>query len=293
MIRKVQEAILITNLNQSQIILLSCGLFRHGRMKISKKFLLLLAVLVPVLVLTSCNDDDFPESTPFVNIEGRIFTQNEFGQPLYSERSGVNIYLETDFRNFDVQGNNTGVFRLTNAPTGTYMIRYSKENYGTIERRGIRLVSANPDFEIIDGFQQIPSVTLTKLPTTSFNNVQAVLNGEPEEGDTLTLSVAATMVPPPPPTGQAKGYRIFVGTGNTVSNESYIFQEHFSSTDANLTQVFEEELFSNIPSTPGSVLSVVLYGDANFDETYEDGTGQLIFPNLSEDPSSAVSVVIP
>lgn len=263
-------------------------------MKMTTKILLLLTVLAPALVLTSCKgDDDFPTPPATTSLEGRVFTQNEFGQPLYNERAGVSVYLETGFRTFNIQGNNTGVYRLTNAPTGTYMMRYSKTNYGTIERRGLRVITTNPQFEILDGFQQIPSVTLTKLPTTSFNNVQAVLSGDPDDDIPFTLTVSATMVPPPPPTGQAKGYRIFVGIGNSVSKQNYIFQKHLTSTAENLQDVLEEELFGSIPNTPGSVLSVVIYGDANFDETYEDETDQVIYPNLSVQPSAVVSVIIP
>ncbi|MCA1752108.1 MAG: carboxypeptidase-like regulatory domain-containing protein [Cryomorphaceae bacterium] len=262
-------------------------------MGIFKNILLLIVMPVQAFLLTSCNDDDFPEPPATTNIEGRVFTQNEFGQPLYDERSGVSVYLETGFRNFNVMGNNTGVYRLSNAPTGTYIMRYSKNNFGTVEKNGLRVITTNPRFEIIDGFQQIPSVTLTKLPTTSFNSVQAVLNGNPEQGTPLTLSISATMVPPPPPTGQAKGYRIFVGIGNSVTRQNYIFQKHVTSTVEDLEDVLEEELFGSIPNTPGSVLSVVLYGDANFDESYENQTGQIIFPNLSVEPSAVVSVIIP
>lgn len=259
----------------------------------SKKIFLLLTVLAPVLLFTSCDDDEFDNPPPLTSVEGRVFTQNEFGQPLYNERAGVSIYLETEFRNFNLEGNNEGIYRLSNIPTGTYMMRYSKENYGTIERRGLRVINTNPQFEILEGYQQIPSVTLTQLPTTSFNNVQAVLAGDPDQDIAFTLTLSATMVPPPPPTGQAKGYRIFVGVGNSVSKENHIFQKHMTSTVADLQEVLEEELFEIIPNTPGSVLSVVLYGDANFDETYEDDTDRVIFPNLSVEPSAVVSVIIP
>lgn len=264
-------------------------------MKMSKKIFLLLAVLMPAFVLTSCDDDDFPDTPPVTSVEGRVFTQNEFGQPLWNERSGVTVYLETTFRNFTVQGNNTGIYRVSNIPGGPYMMRYSKPGYGTILRKGIPIQTGNPQFEVIDGFQQLTTVTLTKLPTTTFTSVQAVLTGDPEEeeGDPFILTVAATMSPPPPPTGQAKGFRIFVGTNSNVSRENYVFQKHYSTTDAEFTVEIEDELFDLIPSTPGSLLWVAVYGDANFDESYEDQTDQVIFPNLTSEPGQRVSVVIP
>lgn len=260
----------------------------------TKKFFFLIAVILPAFALTSCDDDDFPDEPPTASVEGRVFTQNEFGQPLWNERSGITVYLETAFRNFTVQANNTGIYRLTNAPGGTYLMRFSKPGFGTILRTGIPIRTGNPQFEVIEGFQQMNTVTLTKLPTTTFNNVQAVLTGDPEEeDDPFVLTVSATMSPPPPPTGQAKGFRVFVGTNSNVSRSSYVFQKHFTTLNENFTVEIEDELFDLIPSTPGSLLWVAVYGDANFDESYEDETDQVIFPNLTAEPGQRVSVVIP
>ncbi len=245
-------------------------------------------IVVPLLI--SC-DDEIPEPVPSAGIEGRVWAQNEFGQPLHDQRSGVNVFLETGFRNFTVAGDQVGRYRLPGAPVGTYTATYSKSGFGTIIVSGLRLNTANPAYEVLNGYHQFPSVTLTQLPTTDFSNVNVSLQGGGTQGP-LTLTVTGTMAPAPPPTGQSKGYRLFVASGSTVSNSDYDFQEHYTSNTAQFTVELGSELFSQIPNTSGSVISVRLYGDSNFDESYDDA-GLLVFPNLSLTPSESVSVVLP
>lgn len=254
-----------------------------------RALLSMLAFASMVFVLSGCqDDDDLPPSE--TGIEGRIFVQNEFGEPLYNERGGTSIFLEVGFRSFNLQGDQVGRYRLSGAPVGTYTATYSKAGCGTIVRKGIRVNSVTPSFQVLDGYQQWPSVTLTKLPTTTFTGVTATLNGQ---APPLSLQVNATMVPAPPPTGQAKGYRLFVATGDNVSRTSYNFQKHFTTTTAEIDILLEEELFDNIPSVSGGMLSIILYGDANFDESYELQNEQVVFPNLTVQPSAMVTVVLP
>lgn len=245
-------------------------------------------IVAPLLI--SC-DDEIPEPVPSAGIEGRVWTQNEFGQPLHDQRSGVNVFLETGFRNFNLAADQVGRYRLPGAPVGTYRATYSKAGFGKMIVSGLRLNTANPAYEVLNGFHQFPSVTLTQLPITDFSNVNVSLQGGGAQGP-LTLIVTGTMAPAPPPTGQSKGARIFVRSGNTVSKADYDFQKHFTSNTAQFTIELGAELFGTIPNTTGSVISVRLYGDSNFDESYNDA-GLLVFPNLSLAPSQSISVVLP
>jgi hypothetical protein len=245
-----------------------------------------------LIIINSC-DDGLVEPPAVAGIDGRVWVQNEFGQPLYEERSGISIFLQTGFRSFNVSGDNAGRYRVGNAPVGTYMARYSKSGFSTIERRNLRLNTANPVFEVLNGFHQFPSVTLTELPTTGFVNMATNLQGSGDVAEPFELTVGATLVPPPPPTGQAKGYRVFVSTGTEVSSSVYVYQSHYTSTNALFEIALGNELFGEIPNTSGSIISVILYGDANFDESYLNEDDELIFPNLSTAPSQIMSVVLP
>ncbi len=276
--------------NKVIIFSLILQVFLNDSMKMNLGLKMIVAAAFSALVLTACSDDDFGDAADNANIEGRVWTQNEFGQPLYEERSGITVFLQTGFRNFNLAGDQVGRYRLEEAPIGTYTARYSKPGFGTIERRGIRVNANSPVLEVIAGFQQFPSVTITKLPTTTFSNLSASLEGQQSP---FALKVSGNLVPPPPPTGQAKGYRVFVGTASDVSRDSFVFQKHYSSTTAGFENTIGQELFSQVPGSPGSVLFVRVYGDANFDESYTDQTGKVNFPNLSTVPSDVLSVVLP
>ncbi len=253
----------------------------------------LLWALLPLFMLTSCNDDDdFPPASE-VGIEGRVFVQNEFGQPLYDQRSGIQVFLEVGFRNFNLGADNVGRYRLSGAPTGSYTATYSKNsNYSVVMRKNLVVNNVSPNFEVLNGFQQFPSVTLTLLPITTFGNVSAVLQGNGDD-EAFQLMVQSSLSPPPPPTGQSKGFRVFAAVGAEVNKDNYDFQKHMTTLSSTFSITLEDELFTQISSNPGTVISLRLYGDANFDESYEDPTGKVIFPNLSAEPSQIVSVVLP
>lgn len=254
-----------------------------------RAFLSMLAFASMVFVLSACDeDDDLPPTE--TGIEGRVFVQNEFGEPLYNQRGGTSIFLEVGFRSFNIQGDQVGRYRLSGAPVGTYTATYSKDGCGTIVIRGIRVNVVTPSFPVLNGFQQWPSVTLTKLPTTAFTGLSATLNGQEPP---LSLLINATMVPAPPPTGQPKGFRVFVASGDDVSSTNYNFQKHFTSTTAEIDLLLEDELFDNIPNVSGGMLSIVIYGDANFDESFELQNEEVVFPNLTLEPSDRVTVVLP
>src|SRR5690554_2553428 len=122
------------------------------------------------------NTDDFGAGS---GIKGKVNVQNEFEQPLYENRSGINVHLEVGYRDFNVVGDNVGNWQLPGAPVGTYKLTFSKAGYSTIVLRDIELSYAFPTYPIDNQFQKLPSVTITKLPTTQFNNFVLALNATP------------------------------------------------------------------------------------------------------------------
>lgn len=252
--------------------------------------------------LVSCDEDDdsgtdFPNGT---GIDGRVMVQNEFQQPLYDERDGIGVLLEVGFQDYTISGDAVGRYLLPGAPAGTYTATYSKEGYGTVIASGIKVSDTAPELPVFDGYQRFPSVTITKRPETVFSNLNMELNiVEVENGlgeviDTLyTLTIDATMVPPPPPTGQEKGYRLFLGNDETVSPEIYISQMHYASTTEAIQVVLYDDWFNANDINSGDVIWAALYGDANFDftQTMQDET--VIFPNISQDVGALGSAVLP
>ncbi|MGB6035178.1 MAG: hypothetical protein WBG42_02835 [Cryomorphaceae bacterium] len=249
-----------------------------------------------LLVLASCNDDDenegdFPDR---VGIKGRVLTQNEFQQPLYDERDGVELQLEVGFREFVLDADNVGQWQLGGAPVGTYTFTLEKEGYGTITQRGIRISTVNPEFSVFDGFQTIPTFVMTKLPVTQFQDVELDLTFMEMGEDTIwNLDMTAFMNPPPPPTGQAKGYRVFWGTDELLSTENYLFQAHYTTTSPDIALNYNDQIFDLLGIQSGDVIYAQFYGDANFNLELTNQDGTLTFPNLSEEPSAIVSVALP
>jgi len=252
------------------------------------------------VVLAACNSDDnknsdFPSN---VNIRGKVLTQNEFQQPLYDERAGVEFQLEVGFREFFLNADNVGQWQLGSAPVGTYAFTIQKEGYGTIQQRDIRISTVNPEYPVFNTFQTIPTFVLTKLPNAQFQDIQLDLSFTTEieemvEDTIWNLNMSATISPAPPPTGEAKGYRVFWGTDELLSTENYLFQAHYTTTSADISLNYNDQIFDLLGVRSGDVIYAQFYGDANFNLEQLNQDGTLTFPNLSEVPSPIVSVALP
>ncbi len=255
----------------------------------------LLPFIAVSLFIAGCNendsDDDFPDQT---GIQGKVLVQNEFGQPLYEERNGISVLLETGFRSYDLDADNVGYWQVGGAPVGSYTITYKKTGCGTIIARNVLISTTSPVFEVIGGFQQMATPTLTKLANASFSGLNLDLTTNVNGGTTTyTLDVSGTIIPGPPPTGQAKGYRVFLARTSTVSKDNYEFQQHATTTTAAFTTTIDSSVLSELNVVPGQTLYVAVYGDSNFDFSQERPNGSFAFPNLSIEPSAAISVVLP
>lgn len=251
-----------------------------------------------VFLLVSCDDDDDAGFSDRTGIRGRILTQNEFQQPLYDERDGVELHLEVGFQEFEVIADNVGQWQRGSTPVGTYTFTVSKDGYGTIERRGVRISTVNPEYPVFNGFQTIPTFVLTERPATQFQNVELDLSftvqGSDMDADTIwNLDMAAVISPAPPPTGQAKGYRVFWGTDESLSPDNYLFQAHYTTTQEQINLNYNDQIFDLLGIQSGDVIYAQFYGDANFNLEYTTQEGELVFPNISETPSEVFSVALP
>lgn len=245
--------------------------------------------------LISCDDDDpsdnFGEGS---GIKGKVNVENEFQQPLYNERSGIKVFLEVGFRDFEVVADNVGNWQLAGAPVGTYTITYSKDGYSKIVQDDIVLSYTNPNYQLDNRFQKLPSATITKLPLTDFADFELALNSTPVGQDTVyTLNLSATMLPAPPPTGQAKGYRIFIGEDENVSPTNYVYQEYNATTTASISQTYNNEWFTSLGLGSGDAIYAAIYGDVSFNLEVVAADSALTFPNLSAMPGGMASVMLP
>jgi len=245
------------------------------------------------LGFTSCNDDE--EDNPITddaNLEGKVRVQNEYQQPLYDERNGILLLMEVGFQSFAVNADNIGNYVLSGAPTGTYTITASKEGFGTIVREGIRISNVNPNYPVQEGNQILPTITITKIPTTEFSDLTLEVNSNQDDPPQYTLTITSEMNPAPPPTGQSKGFRLFIGQDETVGPENFIYQEHFTSTEAAVEVIYQNEWFQSLELVQGDAIFAAIYGDANFDQELVL-SNDTIFPNLTVNVGDISSVVLP
>ena len=245
------------------------------------------------LGFTACDDDEADNPiTDDANLEGKIRVQNEFQQPLYDERDGILVIMEVGFQSFAVNADNIGNYVLFGAPTGTYTITASKETFGTIVQNGIQISNVSPNYPVVEGSQVLPTLTLTKRPTTEFSELTLEVGSNQDDPPQYTLTIGSEMNPPPPPTGQAKGFRIFIGSDETVGPDNYIYEEHFSSTEATVEVMFENDWFNSLGLEQGDAIFAAIYGDANFDQrlVLENDT---VFPNITVNVGDISSVVLP
>ena len=261
-----------------------------------RKLLSVSVLLLSVLILGGCGSDepsdDFGNET---GIKGKVMVQNEFQQPLYEDRAGINVKFEVGYQDFATTTDNTGNWLLSGAPVGTYTLTFSKAGYSRIVKRSVKVSNTVPDYPVDHGFQQLPTVTITKLPLTDFADFTMtldILTGQ--GGDTsYSLEISATMLPAPPPTGQAKGYRIFIGKDEAVSPQNYLFQEYHATTDAQISLSYDNAWFEEHELVSGDALYAVIYGDVSFNQEIEKPDGELMFPNISQNPGGFASVVLP
>ncbi len=252
-------------------------------------------ILLVALVFPSCTpdkpEDSFGSST---GIKGRVNVQNEFQQPLYNERDGIDVLCHVGFQDLSASADNVGQWLISGAPVGTYTITYSKAGFSTVVMRNIKVSNTIPNYAVEAGFQKLPTATITKLPLTDFDNFILDLSYTTSGSDTVyALELSAVMVPAPPPTGQAKGYRIFIGTDETVAPDNYIYQEYNTTTSASIDLVYDNSWFDAQGVTSGQTLYAVVYGDVSFNQEIENSDGTFTFPNLSQTPSELASVVLP
>jgi len=245
------------------------------------------------LGFSSCDDDeDDNPITDDASLEGKVRVQNEYQQPLYDERDGILVFMEVGFQSYAVNADNIGNYVLSGAPTGTYTITASKEGFGTIVKEGIQISNISPNFPVQEGNQILPTITITKKPTTEFNDLSLEVNSNMADPPEYTLTLNSEMNPPPPPTGQSKGFRLFIGQDETVGPENYIYQEHFTSTEAEVEVIYENNWFETLELVQGDAIFAAIYGDANFDQVLVL-SNDTIFPNLTVNVGDISSVVLP
>ncbi len=253
--------------------------------------------LFAALILSACDnsdsDIDFPNN---IGLTGKINVQNQYQQPLYGERDGIKVILEVGYRSFPIQADNVGYYDINDAPVGTYTATYSKPGYGTIIRRGLKVSTVNPTFQVQDGMQVLPTVTITKIPNTSFADEALTLNYQVvNEIDTVyNLKLSARIVPGPPPTGQAKGYRVFIGTDPLLTPTNYLYQSHHNTLTDTFSVSFGTAFLDTNGIKSGDMVYALLYGDANFDVQQNPMADEVpAFPNISLEPGELTSIALP
>lgn len=262
----------------------------------AKSIHITLLALFVTLVFSACDDKDSDDPTPSsVGLTGSVRAQNEFGQPLYEERDGVAIHLQVGYRSFDVLADNQGYYDFNGAPIGTYSATYSKPGFGTLINRNLKVSALDPNFQVQNGRQVLPTITLTKIPNTTFSDEALSLSYTVNGNDTAySLTLSARIVPAPPPTGQAKGFRVFLGTDPLLGPHNYLHQSHHTTLTDTFSLHFNHAFLDSNQIGSGDMIYALLYGDANFDVQQNPMSDEIPpFPNISAEPGSLTSVVLP
>jgi len=169
-----------------------------------------------------------------------------------------------------------GFFRMKDLPTGTYVIRYEKQNYGIYKRYGFQFVGGGSVYTGATYLYALPNHYVTNL---SANNAGGSINV------TATLS------------NNANSYRyvvIFIGSSPSVSSSAFVdyWRAYAYPGSSTVLALISSSSLSSMGFSPGQTVYLIAYG-SNGNQYYDYATLQYVFNGLSATPSNIVSISVP
>ena len=196
------------------------------------------------------------------------------------DRSGVTVTAEGT--NISDVSDSTGRWVLTNLPTGTYTIAYSKTGYGTRKGMGYQFVGGGQTSYGTTYLYQIPGFTVTGLSATP-------------SGDNVTISLTLTGLLPT----ASRYVQVFIGTSAAVSSDPKNYRSTFSLGIAGTSTTFtgdipSQSLFHSYGFSAGQTAYVVAYAMGSGSGSYLDlETGRYWYSSLNPVPSNVDTVAVP
>ena len=221
------------------------------------------------------------------NIAGLILLYDEDGKAI-ADKSGVLVSI--DRSTVSTRTGIDGKFQLDSIPAGTYDISYSKEGFGTGKILGLYHEAANHATTLIKKGE-----SMAVNSTLAINNIIV----QPFDPSFQQLGVNGFHIIPvfDNISGTEKWVHLFFSDNSNVSSTNYTADDKIKVSGAanqfdnyNMTTKW----FESLGFSKGQTVYVIAYGDSFLTDSYTDPlSNQVIFPSLSNKPSSAVSFVIP
>ena len=243
----------------------------------------ILSVSILLMALPGCEEEG-PQGPA-----GPVLTGDLIGYTILTDlygsqvpdRSGVTVTAEGT--TISAVSDSTGRWVLTNLPTGTYTIAYSKTGYGTRKGMGYQFVGGGQTSYGTTFLYQIPGFTVTGLSAAP-------------SGDNVFLSLTLTGVLP---TATNKYVQVFIGTSAGVSSDPANYRSTFSLAIGSASTTFSGDIpsqsyFHAYGFSAGQTAYVVAYAMGYGSGSYLDlETGRYWYSSLNPIPSNVDTVAVP
>jgi len=234
-----------------------------------------------LLSLNACKEDSDPEPLQTGKITGELRLTDELGVE-FSNHINMNVTAEGQSVGISTASGN---YEITNLPTGTYNLTYSKSGFGTYKRFNIQVI-AGADETVLNGIDYLGQKSTTQITNLSvnFNTVDS------------TYGIGCDIFPTPV-AGSPRAFRLFFGKSGTVGPTDYQYTPSntwlASTGSGQITGYPRSEFYSNGFSA-GETVFLIAYGESIRTNSYIDPVNsKKVFPNLNLGaPSNIVSFVL-
>ena len=236
-------------------------------------------ILVVLFLSFSCSKENEEPINLKATLAGGVFTTNEFGYTT-SAQNGVSVTVEGTSQvigTTDLIGN----YLVDNLVTGTYNIKFSKEDFGTLFIPGFRLVGGDVPTYL--------NVNLIGQSTTTLSNISLSFDDD-------KLTIKGTIHHFYPYNIELNGPRVifFLDSQSNVSGDHYKtaisqIMNFPDGSDFTISALIDRDKFPT-----GTELHVVGFGVATYDQGYNDvETNRVMYSTLNGDPSNVASIDLP
>ncbi len=238
---------------------------------------------ISILIFASCDDDLYKDITLKGKINGHVegvFDESE------NSISKKNVKIEIVNEDISATTDESGKFTLKNVTTGTYDIRFSREDLDNYEIQSVQFLGGETPYVIDE------KIVLLQKSTTVPSNLTVTV-----ENETVNFQC---YVSPIIPENESRNIIFYVYSDNTVSPENYLYYFVETITEGSILTVDKSLSLFNSYNTDN--LHVVAYGytkgyyNTSFNQnTYllipsyiERATGEILYSGLNVNSRSNI-----
>lgn len=233
-----------------------------------------IVIILQMCLLYSCNKTEIQQLDLKGTIKGTIYAYDENGKK--TDPSGCSVTIEGSDPLLSTTADENGKYELTDVPTGTYILSYTKEGFGEYKSNGFMFVGGGKPLYFNANIYKKPSTKINELKLSIHNNklmAEVVL-----EYDHITNFDYYNRV------------IFFAHSENNISNSLYTYYLINMQTYY-ITELHVDLTMLLIFFPSGSKIHIVAY-------VYNDGyyldqnSNRKIFTSVSQ-PTNVASIVIP